>query len=153
MGKIVLFLVAGILLLCGCTSLDSETLSESEKLTVVDMARYTITKMPKNGKFVNSMEASFINRTMPEVKVRYTGPRQGKMFISWTLMNKNKKNGKTVNFIYSGKFLTDDAMWRMGIVKHTYDRSKKRTNPYRKVRDVKDADFKELRKKSMIPGR
>lgn len=153
MGKIVLFLTAGILLLCGCASLDSETLSESEKLTVVDMARYTITKMPKNRKFVNSMEASFINKTMPEVKVHYTGPRQGKMFISWILINKNKKNGKTVNFIYSGKFLTDDAMWRMGIVKHVYDRSKKKINPYRKVRDVKDADFKELRKKSMIPGR
>ena len=153
MGKALLSLTAGILLLCGCTSLKSDKLNDSEKLTVVDLARYTITKMPKNRKFVTATEAAFINKTMPEVKVHYTGPRQGKMLISWTLANKSKKAGKTVNFVYSGKFLTDEVMWRMGIVKHVYDRSKNKTNPYRKIKDVSKSDFKELRKKSVIPGR
>ena len=152
MGKTVLSLIAGILLLCGCASLESDKLSDSEKLTVIDLARYTITQMPKNKKFVNPMEAAFINKTMPEVKIHYTGPRQGKMLISWTLLSKNKKTGKTVNFVYSGKFLTDDIMWRMGIVKHVYNRSKKKVNPYRKIKGVESADFKDLMKKDVLIG-
>ncbi len=151
MGKNVLSLVAGILLLCGCTSFDSGILSESEKLTIIDMARYTITKMPKNTKFVTTAEADVINETMPEVKVRYTGLRQGKMFISWSV-DKNKEEGKTVNFVYSGKFLTDDAMWRMGIVKYKKAKSKKKVNPYSKIKDVEGTDFNDLMKKNVIVG-
>jgi len=151
MKKNVLSLVAGILLLCGCTSFDSGILSESEKLTIIDMARYTITKMPKNTKFVTAVEADVINETMPKVKVRYTGRRQGKMFISWSV-DKNKKEGKTVNFVYSGKFLTDSAMWRMGIVKQKYSKSKNTANPFRKRKKVEAADFDDLRKKDKIVG-
>jgi hypothetical protein len=144
MGKIVLFLTAGVLLLCGCSSMniDSGKLSESEKLTIVDMARYTITKMRKNKKFVTMEEAAVINKKMPDIKIKYDAPREGKMMISWPLKT------KTVNFVYSGKFLTDSAMWRMGIAKHDYRVSKTRTNPYSKVKDVNESDFNDLRKKA-----
>ena len=152
MGRIFLTLTAGILLLSGCSSFDSGILSESEKLTIIDMARYTITKMPKNKKFVTPAEADAINKTMPKVKVRYTGPRQGKMFISWSV-DSNDKEGKSVNFVYSGRFLTDSAMWRMGIVKYKKQKSKEKVNPYRKIRGVEGADFKDLMKKNVILGK
>ncbi len=152
MEKMVLTLATAVLLLCGCSSLDSGILSESEKLTIIDMARYTITKMPKNKKFVTAAEADAINKKMPEVRVRYTGPRQGKMFISWSV-DSNDKEGKTVNFVYSGKFLTDSAMWRMGIVKYKKHKSKKKVNPYHKVKGVEGADFKDLMKKNVILGK
>ena len=148
MGKIVLSLVASILFLCGCTSinLDSGKLSESEKLTIIDMARYTITKMKKNKKFASAAEADIINKTMPEVKVLYNGPRQGKMTMSWELKN------KTINFVYSGEFLTDKAMWKMGISRHTYKISKERVNPFQKHIKVEVSDFDDLRRKSKAIG-
>ena len=152
MVKMVLALTAVILLLCGCSSFDSGILSESEKLTIIDMARYTITQMPKNKKLVTAAEADAINRTMPEVKVRYTGSRQGKMYISWSVPT-NDKEGKTVNFVYSGRFLTDSAMWRMGIVKYKKHKSKEKVNPYHKVKGVEGADFKDLVKKNVMLGK
>jgi len=152
MGKTVFTLTAGILLLCGCSSFDSGILSDSEKLTIIDMARYTITRMPKNKKFVTPVEAAAINKTMPEVKIRYTGPRQGKMYISWSV-DTNAKEGKTINFVYSGEFLTDDAMWRMGIVKYKKHESKKKVNPYHKIKGVEGADFRDLLKKNVVLGK
>lgn len=152
MGKMVLsFTAVIILLLCGCSSFDSGILSDSEKLTIIDMARYTITKMPKNKKFVTEAEADAINKKMPEVKIRYTGPRQGKMYISWSV-DTNDKEGKTVNFVYSGKFLTDSAMWRMGIVKYKKNKSKEKVNPYRKIKGVEGTDFQDLVKQNVFLG-
>ena len=146
MQKSVVCLMLSVVFLCGCTSigLGSGKLSESEQLTVIDMARYTITR--QNRKFVTAEEAAFINKQMPEVKVRYSGSRQGKMLISWAMKN------KTVNFVYSGKFLTDSAMWRMGIVKQKYSKSKNTANPFRKRKKVEAADFDDLRKKDKIVG-
>ena len=146
MQKSVICLMLSVVFLCGCTSigLGSGKLSESEQLTVIDMARYTITQ--QNRKFVTAEEAAFINKQMPEVKVRYSGSRQGKMLISWAMKN------KTVNFVYSGKFLTDSAMWRMGIVKRRYSKSKNKANPFRKRKKVEAADFDDLRKKDKIAG-
>lgn len=143
MKKNIICLVSSVLFLCGCASLDPDAgiLSESEKLTIIDMARYAITKNRKNKKFITTAETELINKQMPDVKVRYSGPRQGRMLISWAL----KK--KTVNFIYSGKFLTDSAMWEMGIVKHDYKISKKKANPFQKQKKVSAADFEDLRKK------
>ena len=152
MEKIILALMAGVLLSCGCTSFDSGILSEPEKLTIIDMARYTITKMSKNKKFITAAEAKVINKTMPEVKIRYTGPRQGKMYISWSIDN-DKEDGKTVNFVYSGKFLTDSAMWQMGIVKYKRQESKNKVNPYHKVKDVEGSDFKDLMRKDVVLGK
>ena len=144
MSKMILSLAASVLILCGCSSigLDSGKLSESEKLTIIDMARYTITRMKKNKKFATAAEANMINTTMPDVKVLYSGPRQGKMTMSWELKN------KTINFVYSGEFLTDNAMWKMGISKHTYEVSKKRVNPFQKHVKVVPTDFDDLRKNS-----
>ncbi|MBU8902722.1 MAG: hypothetical protein KOO69_08280 [Victivallales bacterium] len=144
MGKIILSLATSVLFLCGCTSvnLDSGKLSESEKLTIIDMARYTITKMKKNKKFASAAEADIISKTMPEVKVLYSGPRQGKMTMSWELKN------KTINFVYSGEFLTDKAMWKMSISKHIYKISKKRVNPFQKHIKIEATDFDDLRRKS-----
>jgi len=139
MKKIVLSLAASLLFLCACNSLTSEKLSESEKLTIVDMARYTITKMEKNKKFATAAEADFINTNMPEVKVLYTGHRKGKMTMSWTCKN------KTINFVYSGEFLTDRAMWKMGIVRHTLNKSKGKVDPLKKVKSANPADFDDLR--------
>ena len=155
MQKIVLLATAVVLFLSGCASFDSETLSESEQLTVIDMARFTITGMEKNKKFVSLAEAAYINKNMPEVKIKYTGPRQGKMTISWTLESRTLKGklenrllkGKVVNFVYSGKFLTDSAMWRMGIVKYEENKSKKKTKMLDKNKKVGAAYFKDLRKK------
>ena len=146
MQKSVICLMLSVVFLCGCTSIGmgSGKLSESERLTVVDMARYTITQ--QNRKFVTAEEAAFINKQMPEVKVRYSGSRQGKMLISWAMKN------KTVNFVYSGKFLTDSAMWRMGIVKQKYSKSKNKANPFRKRKKVEVADFDDLRKKNKMAG-
>lgn len=146
MGKAVLFLVVSILILSGCSStgLDSGKLSESEKLTIIDMARYTITGIKKNQKFVNAADAEFIKKKMPEVKVLYNGPRQGKMTMSWALKS------KTVNFVYSGKFLTDSAMWQMGIVKHDLHISRKKVNPFKKREKVDVKDFDDLRGKAVI---
>jgi len=148
MGKIVLLLVVSVLVFCGCNSisLDAGKLSESEKLTIIDMARYTITGMRKNKKFVSSAEADIINKKMPDVKVLYSGPRQGKMTISWPL------ESKTVNFVYSGKFLTDSAMWRMGITRYDKKISKKKINPLRKRERVEVSDFDDLRKTGGFPG-
>jgi len=167
MQKSVVCLMLSVVFLCGCTSigLGSGKLSESEQLTVIDLARYTITR--QNRKFVTAEEAAFINKEMPEVKIRYSGPREGKMTISWSIEEKtaNMKNkilnvkskigntkGKTVNFVYSGKFLTDSAMWRMGIVKQKYSKSKNTANPFRKRKKVEAADFDDLRKKDKIVG-
>jgi len=165
MQKFVVCLLS-VVFLCGCTSLGSGKLSESEKLTIIDLARYTITQ--QNRKFVTFEEAAIINKEMPEVKIRYSGPREGKMTISWSIEEKtaNMKNkilnvkskignmkGKTVNFVYSGKFLTDSAMWQMGIAKHTYIVSKKKTNPFRKHKKVEAADFDDLRGKDKVAGK
>jgi len=146
MQKIVLLAATVVLFLSGCASFDSETLSESEQLTVIDMARFTITGMKKNKKFVTLTEAAYINKNMPEVKIKYTGPRQGKMTISWALESSPLK-GKVVNFVYSGKLLTDSAMWRMGIVKYDKSKSKTKTNILNKKKKVGAAYFKDLRKK------
>jgi hypothetical protein len=137
MQKIVVCLVLSALFVSGCTSLDSEKLSEFDQLTVIDMARYTITQ--QNRKFVSAEEAAHINKQMPEVKIRYSAPREGKMLISWPLKN------KTVTFVYSGKFLTDSAMWEMGIIKHDYRVSKKKINPFSKRKKVEATDFNDLR--------
>ena len=144
MQKLVVCLALSVLFVCGCTSLNSDKLSEFDQLTVIDMARYTITQ--QNRKFVTAEEAAHINKQMPEVKIRYSAPREGKMLISWPMKN------KTVNFVYSGKFLTDSAMWRMGIVKHKYSKSKNIKNPFSKHKKVEAADFNDLRKKDRIVG-
>ena len=90
--------------------------------------------------------ADIINKTMPEVKVLYSGPRQGKMIMSWGFKN------KTINFVYSGEFLTDKAMWKMGISRHTYKISKERVNPFQKHIKVEVSDFDDLRRKSKAIG-
>ena len=154
MQKIVLLASLFVLFLSSCASFDSEKLSESEQLTVIDMARFTITGMEKNKKFVSMTEAAYINKNMPEVRIKYTGPRQGKMTISWTLESKASKGklgsrlskGKVVNFVYSGEFLTDSAMWRMGIVKYEENKSKKKTSMLDKSKKIGAEDFKGLRK-------
>lgn len=148
MSKMILSLAASVLILSGCSSigLGSGKLSESEKLTIIDMARYTITRMKKNRKFATAAEADMINKTMPDVKVLYSGPRQGKMTMSWEL------NNKTINFVYSGEFLTDKAMWKMGISKHTYKVSKKAVNPFQKHTKVAPDDFDDLRGNSKTIG-
>jgi hypothetical protein len=141
MQKNVLCLVLSVVCLCGCASFDSAKLSEFDQLTVIDMARYTITKMQKNKKFVTAVEAAHINKQMPEVKIHYSAPREGKMLMSWPMKN------KTVNIVYSGKFLTDSAMWQMGIVKHNYSINKKKSNPFSKYKKMDATDFKDLMKK------
>ena len=144
MQKSVVCLMLSVVFLCGCTSigLGSGKLSESEQLTVIDLARYTITR--QNSKFVTAEEAAFINKEMPEVKVRYSGPREGKMTISWAMKN------KTVNFVYSGKFLTDSVMWRMGITRYDKKISKNTANPFRKRKKTQVSDFDDLSTKGRI---
>ncbi|MDD5597670.1 MAG: hypothetical protein PHV82_06980 [Victivallaceae bacterium] len=133
-----------ILILCGCSSIDG-SLSESEKITIIDMARYTITR--QNKKFVTDQEAAEINKTMPEVRIHYTGPRQGKMWISWSL------DKKKINFVYSGEFLTDSAMWQMWIAKYKYATSKEKMDPFHKRPQATAADFADLRKKDKVVPR
>ncbi len=147
MRKIIFSLYITALFLCGCASLDSGKLSEFDQLTIIDMARYTITGNRKNKKFVTAAEGAAINKKMPEVKIRYTGPRQGRMLISWQLKN------KTVNFVYSGQFLTDRAIWQMGIIKHDSSISKNEVDPFRKRRNAVSSDFDGLRKKDKTIGK
>ncbi|MDD5698035.1 MAG: hypothetical protein PHH77_05415 [Victivallaceae bacterium] len=143
MRKISLILFMGGLFWCGCTSMgpDSGKLSEAEQLTVIDLARYTITRNRKNQQLVTAAERDIINKRLPEVKIRYTGPRQGRMAMSWML------DGKTINFIYGGHFLTDSASWEMGIVRHDYRISKNKVDPFRKRKNAVPSDFDDLRKK------
>jgi len=134
-----------VLVLCGCSSIDGK-LSESEKITIIDMARYTITR--QNKKFVTDREAARINKDMPEVRIHYTGSRRGKMWISWSL------DKKKINLIYSGEFLTDGAMWQLGIAKYKYATSKEKTDPFYKRPQATAADFADLRKKDKtVPGK
>ena len=145
MNKIFLaFLIS--LFLCACTSLDmnSRKSSESEKITIIDMARYTLTQQSKNRRLISVAEAIRINKETPEVKIRYTGHRQGRMMISWSLENKR------VNLIYSGKFLSDSAMWELSIAKHARQISKKKVNPYAKRKSVEEKDFADLRKNKTV---
>lgn len=127
-----------VLLLCGCGSIDGQ-LSESEKITIIDMARYTVTT--QNKKFVTDREAAQINKEMPEVRIHYTGPRQGRMWMSWSLEKKK------VSLVYSGEFLTDRAMWEMGIAKHAYEISKEKVDPYHQRSKTSVEDFADLRRK------
>ena len=139
--KRMILVALGMLMLCGCTSMsiDDGKLSESDKLTVIDMARYTITQNSNNRKLVTAAEAEEINKKMPDVRIRYTGPRRGRMVISWVMSK------KTVNFIYSGEFLTDNAMWQLGIIKHDLKISREKVKPDAKHAKATVADFEDLR--------
>ena len=136
-----ILMICGLLLFCGCASMniDDSKLSESDKLTIIDMARYTITQNSNNRKLVTAAEANEINKKMPDVRIRYSGPRQGRMIISWVMKS------KTVNFIYSGEFLTDNAMWQLGIARHDYKVSKEKVKTFTKQAKVKASDFDDLR--------
>jgi hypothetical protein len=120
-------------------NVDDNKLSESEKLTIIDMARYAITRNSNNRKLITAAEAKEINQKMPDVRIRYNGPRRGRMVISWIM------ESKTVNFIYSGEFLTDSAMWQLGIARHDYKVSKEKVKSFTKHSKVKASDFDDLR--------
>jgi hypothetical protein len=137
---------AVILLLSGCSSvdIDSGKLSDKDKITIIDMARYAITGNEKNKKFVTAEERDKINREMPIVKIHYTGYREGQMIMSWELAK------KTINFKYSGKFLTDSAMWQMRITKHDYSVSKDKKDPFRARTKAMPKDFEGLLKEDKM---
>ena len=146
MQKIIFSLFICGVFLCGCTSVstDSGKLTETEQLTIVDIARYTITQNRKNKRFVTDQEAAIISKQMPEVKIHYTGPRQGRMYISWHLKH------KSINFVYSGNFLANTAMWQMTIAKHDSKLSKKKVKISDKIPQATEKDFSDLRRKDRI---
>lgn len=130
-----------IMIFCGCSSLSGK-LSDSEQLTLIDIARYTITK--QNRKFVTAKEANEINNKMPEVRIHYTGPKQGKIWISWDL------DEKKINFTGYGELVPEHIMWQMYIAKHKSKVSKKELDPFRRRPPARTEDFAGLLKKDKI---
>ncbi len=110
-----LLLITVITFLCSCESGrisdsdDNYTLTEKESTDLVTVARFIILKNSK--KFINDQEKIIIETQQPDVKTSYSGPKTGKMTITWSFPNRD------LRIIASGELLSGSRGWRVTVVK------------------------------------
>lgn len=110
-----LLLITITSLLCSCESGrisesdDNYKLTEKESADLVTVARFIILRNSK--RFVNDQEKNLIETQQPDVKTSYSGPKTGKMTITWSFPNRD------VRIIASGELLSGSRGWRVSVVK------------------------------------